>query len=96
MIDATNIRREFKEDEGVFFIETEGERLAKMFIRLVGTDRFIIEHTEVSPKLKGQGIGNQFVNYAVDYARKNHLKIVPLCPFAKKVLQGSNEYKDVL
>ena len=91
-----DFKKEFKDEEGVFFLEENGERVARMFIRLVGSDRFIIEHTEVSPKLKGQGVGGSLGEFAVNYARENKLKIVPLCPFANKVLQGSSNYSDVL
>lgn len=90
------IQEQFKEDEGLFFIRQEKETLAEMHVRKRGTDRIIIEHTDVSEKLKGQGVGKLLVNHAVEFARKNNLKIVPLCPFAKAVLMKSKEYEDVL
>ena len=55
-----------------------------------------LTHTEVSSTLKGQGIGQKLVAYAVDYARKHQLKITPICPFAKKQLENNPEYQDVL
>jgi uncharacterized protein len=66
-------QKEFKDEEGLFFLEENGERLARMFIRLVGSDRFVIEHTEVSPKLKGRGVGGGLVEFSVNYARENKL-----------------------
>lgn len=90
------IQTEFKEDAGLFFMEENGEKLAKMHLRKRGNDRIIVEHTEVSEKLKGQGAGKRLVDHAVDYARRNNLKIVPLCPFAKSVLEKFKEYEDVL
>lgn len=90
------IQTQFKEDEGLFFMEENGEKLAKMHLRKRGNDRIIIEHTEVSEKLKGQGAGKRLVDHAVNYARQNHLKIVPLCPFAKSVFEKIDAYKDVL
>jgi len=33
---------------------------------------------------------------AVDYARTNGWKILPLCPFAKSVFDKTPEYADVL
>ncbi len=56
----------------------------------------IIEHTEVDPKFGGKGIGKQLVDAAVAYARAKHMKIMPLCPFAAKVMDGKEAYKDVL
>lgn len=61
-----------------------------------GPDKIIIDHTEVNPDYKGQGIGTKLLSGAVDYARKNHLKIMPLCPFAKSVFDKDPSLGDVL
>jgi predicted GNAT family acetyltransferase len=36
------------------------------------------------------------VSAAVDYVRKNNIKIIPLCPFAKSVFDKVKEFQDVL
>ncbi len=61
-----------------------------------GEQKMIIDHTEVDPSLKGKGVGKQLVNAAVEKARAGNFKIVPLCPFAKAVLEKSEEYADVI
>lgn len=61
-----------------------------------GDTKFIIEHTIVNPAHEGKGLGKQLVNASVDFARQNHYKILPLCPYAKKVMEHSDDYKDVL
>ena len=61
-----------------------------------GQNKFIIDHTEVSSNFKGLGIGKEMVYAAVNFARKNNLKILPLCPFAKAIFDKNNEIKDVL
>lgn len=81
---------------GAFFVEQDGERLAEMTYVWSGEDKFIIDHTEVSEKLKGLGVGKQLVMAAVEYARKNNYKIMPLCPFAKSVFDRTPEISDVL
>ncbi|GAL84178.1 hypothetical protein MYP_1406 [Sporocytophaga myxococcoides] len=91
-----DIQNKETEDEGTFFIEEGNERLATMYYRWRGDDRVIIEHTEVSEKLKGKGIGKQLVDHAVAFARERHVKIIPLCPFAKSVFEKSKGYEDVL
>jgi len=83
-------------DEGTFFIEEGNERLATLYYNWRGEDRIIVEHTEVSEKLKGQGIGKKLVDHAVAFAREKHIKIVPLCPFAQSVFDKYNGYEDVL
>jgi uncharacterized protein len=82
--------------KGSFFIDVEGGRLGEMTYVWAGTDRIIIDHTEVSPALKGQGAGKQLVEAAVNFARAKGIKIVPLCPFAKSVFDKTAEWQDVL
>lgn len=69
-----------KHDKGAFVIEEGEERLAGMTVAISGKN-LIVYHTEVSEKLKGQGIGTKLIDEMVNYARNNDLKVVPLCPF---------------
>lgn len=83
-------------NKGIFFIEMENEKLAELDYSL-SPGIMIINHTEVDEKLKGKNVGYQLVNHAAEYARTNNLKIIPLCPFAKKVFdKRKDEYSDVL
>lgn len=61
-----------------------------------GENKFIIDHTEVIPDFEGKGIGKKLVMQAVEYARENKLKILPLCPFAKSVFERTKEIQDVI
>ncbi len=61
-----------------------------------GSDKFIIDHTEVEEAFNGLGIGKEMLLSAVDFARKNNLKIIPLCPFAKAQFQKNEDLRDVL
>ncbi len=91
-----DIKFEQKGSKGAFYIEENGQRLGEMTFSRAGEDVLIIDHTEVSDVLKGKGAGKQLVAAAVDYARKNKVKILPLCPFAKSVFDKVQEYQDVL
>lgn len=82
--------------KGVFFIEKEGELVAEMTYVWSGENRIIIDHTEVSEKLKGQGAGKQLVAKSVEFARAKGIKILPLCPFAESVFNKVEAYQDVL
>ena len=77
-------------------MEEQGKRLAELTFSKAGDKRIIIDHTDVSDALRGKGAGKQLVSAAVDYARKNGLKILPLCPFAKSVFDKVPEFSDVL
>lgn len=61
-----------------------------------GADTIIIDHTEVSEALKGQGAGKRLVTAAVEFAREKNIKIIPLCPFAKSVFEKVKDFQDVL
>jgi uncharacterized protein len=81
--------------KGGFVIEQDNERLAEMTYSKAGDKLIIIDHTEVSDKLRGTGAGKQLVMKAVEYARNNHIKILPLCPFARSVFDKTPEIADV-
>jgi predicted GNAT family acetyltransferase len=82
--------------KGAFLVAEGKEHLAEMTYTMAGTTKMIIDHTEVSEKLSGQGVGKKLVLAAVDYARQNQIKILPLCPFAKSVFGKTPEIRDVL
>ena len=90
------IQHTHTESKGVFFIQQEGAVLAELVYTMPAFDKIILEHTDVSEELMGQNIGYQLVDTAVDYARKHHLKIIALCPFASAVFKKKPEYHDVL
>ncbi|MCX8492466.1 MAG: GNAT family N-acetyltransferase [Cyclobacteriaceae bacterium] len=69
--------------KGAFVIDEGDVRLAEMTYSKAGEKIIIIDHTDVSDKLRGQGAGKQLVLKAVEYARTKHIKILPLCPFAR-------------
>ena len=81
--------------KGAFFIERDGEWIAEMTYKKSG-DRMTIDHTEVDKSLQGKGVGKDLVEAGVEFARKNNLKIVAECPFAKKVIDETPEFQDVL
>jgi predicted GNAT family acetyltransferase len=57
-------------------------------------DRLVLVHTEVPKPFEGRGCGGMLVRAAVDYARVHHLRVVPVCPFARAYLQRHPEYAD--
>lgn len=86
-----------KEDgnEGMFYIEQNGEELAEMTYT-VEKGKMVIRHTEVDESLRGKNIGFELVKQGVEYARQEKLKILPVCEYADKVLQTTKEFQDVL
>ena len=82
--------------KGMFYVESDKTTLAKMVYTMPSPDKMIIEHTEVSEELKGQNVGFLLVKAAVEFAREQNIKIIPLCPFANSVFKRKPEFADVL
>lgn len=91
-----NIKLKLDEtNKGAFVIDENGERLAEMVLG-INKDNLIVYHTEVSEKLKGQGIGMKLLDHMVTYARENKLKVVALCPFVNaQFKRHPDKYADV-
>jgi uncharacterized protein len=89
------IKHQLNGNKGEFYIEADGDKAAFMEYSKAGDQRIIISHTEVSDKLKGKNAGKQLVAAAVEHARKNNMKILPLCPFARSVFEKVPDYADV-
>lgn len=88
---------EIKAGENKFYVgEDAADTEAEVHYVPTGPKLIIIDHTHVGDHLRGQGVGALLVKKAVDYARENELKIVPLCPFAKREFSVHEEYHDVL
>jgi uncharacterized protein len=80
--------------KGHFKAVEEGTEAGEMTYVWAGTDKFIIDHTVGNPEFKG--IGTKLLDNAVAFAREKNLKIIPLCPFAKKMFDRKPELHDVL
>lgn len=85
-----------KADNSFYVGESPEAMEAEITFTLVDTDLIQIDHTYVSETLSGKGVGLQLVNKVVELARQENRKIMPVCPFAKKVMTKSDEYLDVL
>jgi predicted GNAT family acetyltransferase len=85
-----------RENKGFFKAEIDGEVAGRMTYSRAGNDKIIIDHTEVYPAYNGKGVGKELVMAAVDFAREHNLKIIPLCPYAKRVFERTEAIRDVL
>lgn len=90
------VRRDDNGKKGKFSAWANEKEAGLMTYTWAGEQKFIIDHTEVSPEFSGQGVGKQLVMAAVAFARQNGLKILPLCPYAKSVFEKTPAIHDVL
>jgi uncharacterized protein len=89
------VQHKKRENKGMFYVQEDGEILARMTYMQPDREKLVVEHTEVDDEIRHENVGYQMVHTAVQYARNHHLKIVPMCPFVKAVFDKKPEYKDV-
>jgi len=75
---------------------TEPVQVGEMTYVRPTSERMIIDHTRVFEGFEGKGIARQMVLAAVDFARANNRRIIPVCSYAQKVLTRTDEYQDIL
>ena len=59
-------------------------------------DVIVFTHTEVPKELGGRGIGGKLAEAALQYARANDLRVIPLCPFMSSYIDKHPEYKELV
>jgi predicted GNAT family acetyltransferase len=59
-------------------------------------DRIVFDHTEVPEPLEGKGLAARLARFALDFARANHLGVVPLCPYVSSFIRKHPEYQDLV
>jgi predicted GNAT family acetyltransferase len=77
-----------------FQLEVEGE-LASLEYRM-HEGMIVLMHTEVPATLGGLGIGSALAEYALNYARANHLPAKVYCPFVAAYVKRHPEYEDIV
>lgn len=83
-------------NKGIFLAMDGDQKLGEMTYSVAGPDKIIIDHTEGFPGSEGKGVGLKLLDTAIVHAREKKLKIVPLCPFANKMMdRRKEEYADV-
>jgi predicted GNAT family acetyltransferase len=81
---------------GAFFLAKDGTRLAEMTYTRSNAALVIIDHTEVSDALRGQGAGRKLLDALVAWARQTKTKVIPVCPYAKAQFEKDASLRDVL
>ncbi len=91
---TTEILREDGPSKGRYVYRV-GDAVAEMTYSKAGEHLTIIDHTGVPDAFRGQGVGLRLVTRAVEDARAEGRKIIPLCPFANAQFRRHPEWADV-
>jgi predicted GNAT family acetyltransferase len=89
------IQREDDAAGGRYVVTIDGLE-AEMTYRRSATGVLTIVHTGVPEDLRGRRIGENLVRQAVEDARRDGIRLVPQCPFAKAQIARHAEWQDVL
>jgi predicted GNAT family acetyltransferase len=79
---------------GVFFLQRDGRRVGELTYTFAA-GAALVESTYVEPPWRGGTIAPSLVEAAVRWARKENVKIVPLCSYVRSVFSRKPEYGDV-
>jgi predicted GNAT family acetyltransferase len=91
-----DVRREERGTSGGRWVVVVEGHESEMTYSRASPVLIIIDHTDVPDELRGRGVGQVLVRRAVDDARREGFRIIPLCPFAKAQFDRHAEWADVL
>lgn len=90
-----NFKHEDDGKKGRFAIYEDDVYAGEISYTWAGSDKFIIDHTEVLDEFGGKSYGKKLVMRTIEFARENNTKILPLCPYAKKVMDEDKSTDDL-
>lgn len=91
------MKYQFEEEENRFVVkDNKSNEVGEVTYSKAGANILIIDHTGIDDAHRGQGLAEKLVLQVVEKAKKEDLKIMPLCPFAKREFEKNAEYSEVL
>lgn len=85
---------ELGHDSYAYVYEKDGKNLGEITWAL-SKDVMVMNHTFVSPELRGTGVAKKLLDQSADFARENNYKMKPLCSYVVAAFDESSEYDDV-
>lgn len=92
MITVLSIKFELENKRAVVY---DDEKVVGESTISVSKNFWIIDHTSVDEKYGGQGLAKKLIKTIVDEAKKAGVKILPLCPYAKREFEKNKEYQEI-
>ena len=84
---TVSIEREELNGVHEFVLRIDGEKSGFLEFTRPEVGVMRIEYVEVSPELRGSGLGRQLVQKAVAFATESKLRVIPICSYARAVIQ---------
>lgn len=93
-VDVENLEVRNNTSENRFEV-TLGDTIGQVAYYLEGKS-IVFVHTEVPREYGGQGIADKMADVALEYAKAEGLKVVPLCPFITSYIRRHPEYQPLV
>lgn len=85
---------ELEGDAFAFQYVQDEKMLAEISWTMLG-DVMAVDHTFVSPELRGQGVAKKLLDRAAQYAREQEFKMEPICSYVVTAFERYDEYDDI-
>jgi uncharacterized protein len=59
-------------------------------------DVTVITHSEVDPRFRGQGLGNELATRTLNMIRDRGGKVTPVCPFFAAFVEQHHDWDDII
>lgn len=79
-----------------FELPIENDAMAAAYYRIDRRGRLVMTHTEVPGPYEGRGLASMLARGLFEIARKEHFRLVLLCPFLRSWYARHPEYADVV
>ena len=97
MNEEITITKEEGESKGRLVAKKDGKEIGEMTYSNANNGQLmIVDHTGVDDAYKEEGVGKKLFFRIVDMAREEKRKIMPLCPFVKRMFEKNKDLWDVL
>ncbi|HVY49956.1 MAG TPA: GNAT family N-acetyltransferase [Devosia sp.] len=90
------VEREDRPGHGRYVIHLPGGLEAEMTFRKHGTEMITIDHTYTPPEFRGQNLAMRLMQRTIDDARRDGVKVRPVCSYAVAQFRRHPEWRDLL
>jgi Predicted acetyltransferase len=59
---------------------------------MLDSDTIVMTHVGVHPEQRGQGVAGKLTQVALEYAKENSLRVIPMCPYIATYIHRNPQY----
>ena len=85
----------FSDDGCKVYAVCNGRQIGSIFFVKIGSDKILISESEVEPDYKDKEIELHLIEEIIKLARRQHRKIMSICPYITNIFKNHPEFDDV-